>query len=116
MKNLWSKSVDYKKAESSAYLTVRSGDWTYYVLKAYQARAAEKTNLYARWFCKVVTPMTGPSGDLGDTYISDIPLGGFELFVLAEREAAEAAASKTTIKEITVASEVHGIIGSVPRS
>lgn len=47
----------------------RDGTWTWYVLKKWQVDDAKP---YARWFCQVVTPMTGPSGDLGDVYVSDI--------------------------------------------
>ena len=46
-----------------------SGDWTWNVLKKWQA---DDNKPYARWFCHVVTPMTGPSGDLGDVYVQDI--------------------------------------------
>jgi hypothetical protein len=46
-----------------------SGDWTWNVLKKWQA---DDSKPYARWFCHVVTPMTGPSGDLGDVYVSEI--------------------------------------------
>jgi hypothetical protein len=88
VKNLWSKT---RKPEN-AYLVVTSGTWTWYVLKAYQTRKAEKTNDYARWLCKVVSPMTGPSGDWGDTYINDIPLLSEHRAVLAKREAEEALA------------------------
>jgi hypothetical protein len=46
-----------------------AGDWTWNVLKKWQA---DDDKPYARWFCKVVTPFTGPSGDLGDVYVSEI--------------------------------------------
>lgn len=46
-----------------------AGDWTCNVLKKWQA---DDSKPYARWFCQVVTPMTGPSGDLGDVYVSEI--------------------------------------------
>ncbi len=52
-----------------AWLTIVDRDWTWYVLKAY---TGDPDAQYARWFCKVVTPYTGPMGDLGDCYISDI--------------------------------------------
>ena len=67
-KNLCGKTVTKDKA----YEVWQAGDWTWYVLKKYQGPEAEAKNLYARWFCLVVTPMTGPSGDLGDTYVRDI--------------------------------------------
>ena len=92
MKNLWSKTV---KPEN-AYLTVIDEEqfpgWTWYVLKAYQMREKEKTNKYARWFCKVVSPYTGASGDLGDTYISEIPLTFEDKQILRKREESEALA------------------------
>ena len=46
-----------------------AGDWTWNVLKKWQVNDDKP---YARWFCQVVTPMTGPRGDLGDVYVSDI--------------------------------------------
>lgn len=45
------------------------GSWTWKVLKKWQA---DDNKPYARWFCLVVTPYTGPSGDLGDVYVSEI--------------------------------------------
>ena len=49
-----------------------AGEWTWKVLKKYQTPEEEAANPYARWFCAVFTPMTGPSGDLGDTYCADV--------------------------------------------
>jgi len=46
--------------------------WTWYVLKMNQAPANAAKNPYASAFCLVTTPMSGPYGDLGDTYLSDI--------------------------------------------
>ena len=51
------------------YMEWRAGDWTWYVMKSWQAANGKPG---ARWFCRVVTPMTGPSGDLGDTYVHDV--------------------------------------------
>jgi hypothetical protein len=51
------------------YATYVSGDWTWYVLKAYQH---DPRTDYARWFCLVVTPYTGEAGDLGDVYAADV--------------------------------------------
>lgn len=88
-KNLWSKTV----SKENAYLVTTDGNgWTYYVLKAYKARKSEKADPYARWLCLVVTPYTGSSGDMGDTYVSDVPLNAADMAVLNEREAAELAA------------------------
>lgn len=69
-KNLCGKT----RPDSNPYETWRShdGTWTWLVLKKYQSPEKEKANPYARWFCKVVTPMTGPMGDLGDVYVKDI--------------------------------------------
>lgn len=44
------------------------GSWTWYVLKEWQA---DDSKPYARWFTEVVTPYT-PSGEIGDTYVSEI--------------------------------------------
>ena len=68
-KNLKGKT----RPASNPYETYVSGDWTWKVLKHYQAPEAEYANPYARVFCLVVTPMTGELGDMGDTYIRDIP-------------------------------------------
>ena len=67
-KNECAKTVD----KDHAYEVWQAGDWTWYVLKKYQAPEKEASNQYARWFCLVVTPMTGPRGDMGDTYVRDI--------------------------------------------
>ena len=50
----------------------RDGSWTWYVLKKYQGPEAEAANEYARWFCLVTSPFVGESGELGDTYVSDV--------------------------------------------
>lgn len=65
MKNECAKT----RPDNDPYEIWQHGDWTWYVLKKWQANDDKP---YARWFCKVVTPMTGPSGDLGDVYVSDI--------------------------------------------
>jgi len=88
MKNLWSKARDFRYPEK-AYLKIVadiSGDsWVWYVLKAYQSRSAEIDNLHARWLCLVVTPFTGSSGDIGDTYVSSIPLNADARWILQQR-------------------------------
>lgn len=53
---------------SNPYEVWQAGDWTWNVLKKWQA---DDDKPYARWFCKVVTPMC-PSGELGDVYVSEI--------------------------------------------
>lgn len=66
MKNLWGKTVK----PDHAYFTVAEGsNWTTRVLKVY----GDPRKPFARAFCLVVTPMTGPRGDLGDVYAADIP-------------------------------------------
>lgn len=47
------------------------GSWTWLVLKKYQAPENEATNPYARWFCKVKTPIV-PEGEYGDVYVKEI--------------------------------------------
>lgn len=47
------------------------GDWTWSVLKVNQPSKTTNTP-WVTWFCLVVTPMTGPGGDLGDTYVADV--------------------------------------------
>lgn len=67
-KNPCGKSIPVAKAETDAYEVWTAGNWTWYVLKKYQL---DDEKPFARAFCKVVTPYTGPSGDLGDVYIAD---------------------------------------------
>lgn len=57
---------------SNPYEIWRAGDWEWRVLKKYQSPENEAKNPEARWFCLVVTPHTGPSGDLGDVYARDV--------------------------------------------
>ena len=47
----------------------RDGSWTWNVWKKYQQ---DDDKPFARWFCTVVTPMTGSHGDMGDVYVKDI--------------------------------------------
>ena len=67
--NRWGKT----RPASDPYVTLKDGDWTYMVLKAYQAPEKERDNRYARAMVLVVTPYTGSGGDMGDTYIKEIP-------------------------------------------
>ena len=64
MKNLCGKT----RTKDNPYEIWEAGDWTWYVLKKWQA---DDNKPYARAFCLVVTPYTGDLGDLGDTYIAD---------------------------------------------
>lgn len=57
------------RPEDNPYEVWVAGDWTWKVLKKWQA---DDDKPYARWFCQVITPMTGPSGDWGDVYVSEI--------------------------------------------
>lgn len=67
-KNLCGKT----RSADQPYEVWQHGSWTWKVLKKYKAPEAEAKDPYARWFCQVVTPMTGPRGDLGDVYVRDI--------------------------------------------
>lgn len=49
------------------------GEWRTSILKLNQSPEKAAQNPYASAFCVVVTPYTGPSGDMGDTYLKDIP-------------------------------------------
>jgi hypothetical protein len=70
MKNLQGKTVPqpYKDNAYEVWATP-DGSWKWYVLKKYQA---DDDKQYARWFCLVVSPFVGESGELGDTYVSDV--------------------------------------------
>lgn len=48
-----------------------NGTWTWEVYKKYQKPEKEVGNPYARWFCKVYTPIV-PEDELGDVYVSEI--------------------------------------------
>ena len=87
MKNLWGKT----RKVDEPYVTLYCGSWCYKVLKAYQTAKAEKANPYARWFCVVTSPMTGSSGDWGDTYIKDVMLAAREAGVQDQLEDASEA-------------------------
>lgn len=63
-KNLCAKTV----RRENAYEVWQAGDWTWYVLKKYQA---DDNKPYARWFCDVVTPIC-PEGEMGDVFVSEI--------------------------------------------
>jgi len=69
MKNKWGKAIKVGKAETDAYYKIEQGGWAHYVLKVY----GDPRKPYARAFCKVTSPATGPSGDLGDVYCKEIP-------------------------------------------
>lgn len=58
-----------RRDDEPAYLTFQSGDWTWEVIKTYQNDDAKD---YARWMCKVTSPYTWGSAEIGDTYVRDI--------------------------------------------
>jgi hypothetical protein len=60
------------RPKENPYEVWQAGDWTWRVLKKYQSRENEALNPNARWFCLVITPMTGKYGDMGDVYIREI--------------------------------------------
>ena len=64
MKNLCGKMVK----RENAYEVWQAGDWTWYVLKKWQA---DDNKAYSRWFCDVVTPIC-PDGERGDVYVAEI--------------------------------------------
>lgn len=82
MKNLMGKT---RKPENP-YMVLRAGNWEWRVLKSYQGNDGKK---FARWFCQVITPMTGRSGDLGDVYVSDILLVARATLTYLDQELAE---------------------------
>lgn len=45
--------------------------WKWEVYRKYQKPEKEIENPYARWFCKVYSPIV-PDGEIGDVYISEI--------------------------------------------
>ena len=51
-----------------------NGSWTYFVLKKYQTPEKEASNLYARWYCLVQSPIT-PKGEYGDVYVATVKNG-----------------------------------------
>jgi len=65
-KNLCAKTV--KRGFAYEVWATADGSWTWYVLKKWQA---DDDQLYARWFCDVVTPMC-PNGEMGDVYVQEI--------------------------------------------
>lgn len=49
------------------------GEWRWEVLRKYQKPENEAKNPYARWLCRVYSPMTGELfPDIGDTYVRDV--------------------------------------------
>jgi hypothetical protein len=73
-----------KRANAHAVFCTRDGQWQWHILKTYALPAKEKDNPYARWFCDVVSPIVGESGEMGDTYISDVKQYGHLVRASAE--------------------------------
>ncbi len=66
------RKVDQGEDAYLTFVTDRGffgGPATWRVLKTWQN---DQTKQFARWLCEVTTPMTGPGGDLGDTYVADV--------------------------------------------
>ena len=66
-KNPFGKS----RTPESPYATYKFDGWTWKVIKTYQRPDKEQGNPNARWFCFVTSPHC-PSGEYGDTYVSEI--------------------------------------------
>ena len=64
-KNLMGRS----RPASDPYEIWVAGDWTWKVLKKYQA---DDTKPFARWFCVVESPFTHGIPDMGDVYASEV--------------------------------------------
>jgi hypothetical protein len=54
--------------------------WEWHVLKVNQSPERMRANPLASAFCVVTSPFTGPSGDMGDTYVREIG----EVFIKGE--------------------------------
>lgn len=59
-----------KEAPHALYES-HNGQWTWRVLKVNAPAKGPKAQ-YATWFCLVTSPMVGPSGEMGDTYIAEV--------------------------------------------
>lgn len=68
MKNLCGKM----REKDNPYETWTNGEWTWKVLKKWQA---DDNKPFARWFCFVTSPFC-PDGEMGDTYVSEIKSTG----------------------------------------
>ena len=84
--NAWAKTVPIEHP----YMITRSGDWEWRVIKAYKSRVSELADPYARWLVAVKSPMTYGSYDIGDAYVSEIPLDPDACRILAARLIKEA--------------------------
>lgn len=66
MKNLQAKTVT--KENAYEIWQSRNNQWTWYVLKKWQA---DDNKPFARWFCLVTSPIV-PEGEMGDVYVAEI--------------------------------------------
>jgi len=64
MKNKCAKTVEPEQA----YEVWQAGDWTWYVLKKWQA---DDNKPFARWYCLVKTPFV-LNGEYGDCYVEEV--------------------------------------------
>lgn len=80
--NIWSKMDKF------GHMMTESDDCRWEVLKAYKSRKSEKSDPYARWLCRVMTPMC-PDGELGDVYVKDVFIDEYAKDVLERREMIE---------------------------
>ena len=72
----------------TAYEVWQNGTFTYWVLKKYQTPEQEAKNVYARWYCAVISSFTDKTFQYGDTYVREITVGGFKIAnPLAKKEA-----------------------------
>lgn len=67
VKNYCAKTVD--KGHAYEVWSNVTGSWTWYVLKKWQV---DDNKPCARWFCLVVSPMTGERGEMGDVYVAEV--------------------------------------------
>jgi hypothetical protein len=74
-KNLCAKRM----TPETAYEVWQNGIYTYWVLKKYQTPEQEAKNVYARWYCAVISPLTEKTFQYGDTYVRDIMVGGYKI-------------------------------------
>jgi hypothetical protein len=74
-KNLCTKRM----TPETAYEVWQNGIFTYWILKKYQTPEQEAKNVYARWYCAVVSPLTEKTFQYGDTYVREITVGGYKI-------------------------------------
>lgn len=65
-KNTWRKK---RKFTEEPYYTVTDGDWKYEVF----CLKKDPRLPFAAAYCRVTSPNTGPGGDIGDTYVTEVP-------------------------------------------